>query len=184
MDEDYMCPQRQRIVLRSGCVYDAPIYLARFRFRGESPLGTYPKPEAYLDRIVAGMLQPLDEEWAPLTHAHRKLIEAAERKLAFEYHADSQALQLNGKTLLSGTPAMIMRKILLAYSSGQSVFDYRSFKYDSRIFSNPKATNFEVRLSRLRAKLAEVTPFARIEKTAEGEFAFRASCSVEFKESQ
>ena len=182
IERDYVCPKRKRVVLWAGCVYDAPLYLAQFRFRVAPAFGAYANPENYLDRIVAGMLQSYEAEWAPLARTHQQLLELAERRLIFEYRTRAQALLLNDRTLLTGTPARILYKILRGHAEGRRVFDHRSFKYDTELFSAPKATNFELRLTRVQAKLADTTPLARIDRTGDGEFTFNASCRIDLRE--
>jgi hypothetical protein len=178
MEESHHCARRRRVVLYEGCVYSAPLYLASFRFRSESPQGSYGRASDYLNQITADMLRSDEGDWGPFEDVHRSLLEAAETRLAFELVPDSEMLKLNGKTLMSGVPAKILWKILCSYVGGQSTFDYRTFKHDPTLFRDPKRTSFEVRLNRLREKLARDVPSLKLEKTREGEFSVSADCPV------
>jgi hypothetical protein len=178
IDRDYVCPKRERVVLLEGCVYDAPLYLASFRFRSDVSLQAFSNAGAYLDKITNELLQSDEAAWAPFVAIHEQLIASAEEKLSFEFLRGADALRLNGKTLFTGVPARLLFKILVAHTRGQKTFDYRSFKLDPELFRDPKRTGFEVRFRRLLERLARDAPALKLQRTREGQFEVSASCPI------
>lgn len=176
IDRPYLCPIRRRVVLHERTAYGAPFYVVRLHWE-KATLDA----SKFLNPVVREISEEAFAEDAELIDLHRQLIAASERRLVFEYSTRAQAVLLDGKVVVSGVPALILRKILIDYEKGQRSFDHRAFKYDGDIFPDPKATNFELRLSRLKGKLSEATDLARIERTREGEFAFHADCVVELR---
>ncbi|HKP95499.1 MAG TPA: hypothetical protein VJ385_07065 [Fibrobacteria bacterium] len=184
MDRDYLCPLRRSPVLLQNCIYDAPLYLARIGFPRKANFEQFGGATPYMDKILSGLTKDDTEEWQRLGKKYHELLQASSEKLVFEYRALSQALLLNGKTLISGVPAKILWKILVANGQGQSSFDFRAFKYDPEIFADSKRSSFETRWNRLRTKLAEATNRVHMEKIGRGKFAFHAECPIEFQESE
>ncbi len=176
IEKEYYCPLRQRIVLFPACGYEAPTHIEGFRWKKAGKI--HGRIDSLVDDLIAEELGVLKS----VERIHLHLLEQVAFRIIFEYHSEAQAILLNGKTLISGVPAKILRKILLANEKGQTTFDFRSFKYDQDIFSNTKNSSFETRWNRLRDKLAEATSLVRLEKTGIGEFSFKSNCPVEFQE--
>jgi hypothetical protein len=182
MEQDFHCPVRKSVVMVTGCVYDAPLNMVRLQYPHNTDLKEFGASTVYLQHVVSQMTREEFKEWKCLEASYGKLLAAAEEKLFFEYRSESQSIFLNGKTLISGVPAKILRKILVAQGNGQASFDFRSFKYDPAIFPNPEDSGFETRWNRLQEKLHETTPYVRLEKSGKGEFIFKCDCPLAFQD--
>jgi hypothetical protein len=174
MEEDYVCPQRRRIVLRAGCVYDAPAYLQhiRHKIRVERDTG-----------VLAHIVDDLEDEEGPLARAmkdrHEAALSLAREKIRLRWHPEDESISCNGETLVKGIPAKILRSLAQAYlSEGRVAFEYREFKRDFDISLGQKNSNFEVRFYRLMERLREKCPSLSIVKAGRGRFEFHVRCEL------
>jgi hypothetical protein len=180
IEVDYYCPTLGIKLLSNSCVYDAPIFLARIGYRRISQNHADELNQDYLANILEGLSLGNSPEWIILKRKYHELLELVEAKLRFEYRPSSQLMLLNGKTLIGGVPAMILRKILTGWTKGQTQFDFRTFKHDPEIFADSKRSSFETRWNRLQEKLNTESPQLKLEKSGKGEFSFKVACPVEY----
>lgn len=178
MDSDIRCPIRNRIVLRAGCAYDAPVYLQRIRHKNTL---------TYSLDILNHMVTDWDEDEAPLTAAvkpaHKAALALAQEKISVRWHPKDESITLNGEHLVKGIPARILRKLLAIYQErGQKIFIYREFKRDAEISQDQKRANFEVRFYRLVERLNEKGGGISIHKSGRGRFELLVKGRLEFSE--
>ncbi len=126
MEKDYRCRSRDSVVLREGCIYDAPLYLARISYPRLSNLSRFGNSQVYLDNVLRSISFPESDAWRKLEQKYADLLDAAGKKLIFEYRTAAQSISIDGKILMAGVPAKILWKILLANRSGQNTFDFRT----------------------------------------------------------
>jgi hypothetical protein len=182
MESDFHCPIRGIKVLIKGCVYDAPLFLARIGFPRRSPADGGGMNRDFLANILEAFSLKETPEWLVLNGRFKELLGKAQANLIFEYRRSSQLMLVNDQTLISGVPAMILRKILAQWQKGQTRFDFRAFKHDPEIFPDPKRANFETRWLRLQEKLQAEVPELKVEKSGKGEFILSVDCPVEMRE--
>jgi hypothetical protein len=174
MEEDYVCPQRKRVVLRAGCAYDAPAYLQtiRHKIRVERDLG-----------VLGHIVDDIEDEEGPLARAvkgrHESALGLAREKIRLTWHVEDETLACNGETLVKGVPAKILKYMVQAYlSEGRVTFEYREFKRDFDISLGQKNSNFEVRFYRLIERLQEKCPSLAITKAGRGRFELHVRCEL------
>lgn len=174
MEEDYLCPQRKRAVLRAGCAYDAPAYLQtiRHKIQVERDLG-----------VLGHIVDDIEDEEGPLARAVKARHEAAlglvREKVRLTWHPEDETLACNGETLVKGVPAKILKYMVHAYlSEGRVAFEYREFKRDFDISLGQKNSNFEVRFYRLIKRLQEKCPSLAIVKAGRGRFELHVGCEL------
>ena len=180
MESDFHCEVRGIPVLSKGCIYDAPIFLARVGYPRLPKTDGGERKQEILDNILNGLSLGNSSDWMELERKFKELIQRAEEKVVIEYRRSSQLMLMNGNALISGVSAMILRKILMGWVKKQSRFDFRAFKHDPEIFHDSKRSSFETRWNRLRAKLLKSSPQLLLEKAGKGEFTFNVKCPIEF----
>lgn len=180
IEKDFYCPRLKIKLLAKACVYDAPLFLAKVGFPRIQKVQNDEPSQDYLANILEGLSLDASPEWLELEQKYHVVLQQVEEKLSFEYRRSSQLMLLNGKTLMAGVPAMILRKILSGWNNGQKLFDFRAFKHDPEIFADSKRSSFETRWNRLREKLIAESPQLKIEKSGKGEFSLTVACRIEF----
>jgi hypothetical protein len=180
MERAFKCPIRKIEVLSEGSVYDAPLFLANVGYHQAFSSGS---SRDFLKNIVEGLSRQNQDGWSDIESAYSSLLGIAERKVRVEYRRTSQTILVDGKTLIAGIPAMILRKVLVAHINGQGRFYFRTFKHDRELFNDYKQTSFETRWKRLRERLeAEADLHIRLEKSGRGEFILRLERALDFRE--
>jgi hypothetical protein len=179
LEKDYVCPLRRRTVLHAGGVYGAPLYLSRIRHR-KSP----DKASGLLGDLIADSeLEEEDLFEHELKKRHLELVGRMEAKSVFDYDVSAQSMSLNGKHFLKNIPAVILQRILVAYTTqGKREFEYREFKGDFEISFGQKHSNFEIRFYRLLEKLDRADAGLKIRKLERGRFAVEAGIRLEYRE--
>jgi hypothetical protein len=179
MEKEYRCPERRRAVLHAGCAYGAPLYLTRIRHRK-----TPDKASNLLGDLIADSeLEEEDLFESELRKRHLELVGRMEAKAVFAYDAGTQSMSLNGKHFLKNVPAVILQRILIAYTTGgKHEFEYREFKNDFEISLGQKNANFEIRFYRLLEKLERAGAGLSIRRLERGRFAIKADVRIEYRE--
>jgi hypothetical protein len=177
VEDDYVCPVRGRTVLHAGNAYGAPFYVARFRWRPVQ-LDASQFAGRVVEEISEAAFQPSDEDLV----RHRALLALAQRRAQVSYHAERDAVSIDGATVLTGTPARILRTVLRQWTQDSThIFEHRALKHDRAIAADPKRSGFELRLRRITEKL-NPQGILMIEKVSKGKFRLRATLPVDYRE--
>jgi hypothetical protein len=167
VEEDVVCPLRQRVVLYSGCAYEAPVYLQVVRHRK----GGGGDPDTLLSNIVDDISEDETTFVRNSEARHLRVMARLDEALDFVYHAADTTMSLGGETLVKGVGAVILRIMLSAYrKEGKVEFEYRDFKREDEVSLGQKNSNFEVRFYRLLERLKEKQVPIEIEKVGKGRF--------------
>jgi hypothetical protein len=178
MHRDYFGPKRRRVVLHRQCCYGAPVYLNRIVYK-KSAEG----PENPLSVIIRNMDDP--GFWNHAEELHRALLESTRPSMRLVYHGKKGSMTMNGRRLVRGIPAKILRKVLIAHGSEkQKVFQHKDFKNDSQVIAEAYDSNFVIRLQRLMSTLEKKAPALAFTKSAPGEFIFVPSASFSYVEEE
>jgi hypothetical protein len=181
IEEDWICPQRGRLVLRRGSVLGAPWGLFRIRWSLDdtSPI---------VDALSRLFLEATDDEeshpsWSVAHGLHADLLESDRHRLRFVYHTTDETISCNGSHLLRGVPAKILQKVLLAHTvTGRTIFEHREFRRDPDLNLDPANPNLESRLRLLAQRLEERLPALRLAKAGRGRFQMESSIQIEYTE--
>jgi hypothetical protein len=157
MDQSYSCPIRNRLVAQSGTVLHAPLYLIEIKFLLEPFAKSKPPEGNYLNLLIQGLSGENNKFMSELGPRHEHLVSLASDSTILSLDEDRQALYSGGGRIFLGAPALILQKILEDNANpGSRFYEFRWFKFDSRIFPNPKQSNIELRLRRMKEKLEQV----------------------------
>ncbi len=179
MTEDHYCPQRQRVVLREGCIYGAPVFLLKIRF-----LKNIQRPQNFLKDFVSAVLDSEESPQKKAEKLHRKLLLEADKKLQVVFHVKEVRITVNGKHLVSSAPARILRKLVHEFvTTGRTEFQHREFLHDENLISQPSNPNFIIRLIRLEKTLAEKCPDLSLTRPGRGKITFTCRRDIRFRES-
>lgn len=181
IEEDWVCPQRGRLVLRRGSVLGAPFGLFRIRWSLDD---TSPIVDA-LSRLFfeATDAEADNPQWEVAHKLHGDLLESDRHRLRFVYHTTDETVSCNGSHLLRGVPAKILQKVLLAHTvTGRTIFEHREFRRDPDLNLDPANPNLESRLRLLSQRLEERLPALRLAKAGRGRFQMESSIQIEYTE--
>ncbi len=177
-EEDYLCPLRQRTVLRRGCVYGAPVFLLKLRF-----LKNIQRPPNFLKNFVASVLDSEESPQIKAEKLHRKLIRETDRNLDVVFHSQDIRITVNGRHLVSSAPARILERLIKEHlATGRSEFQHLEFIHDESVISHQSNPNFIIRLNRLEKTLAKKCPDIKIAKSGRGLISFKCRRKMTFRE--
>lgn len=178
--EDCHCEIRNRIVVHSGCVYGAPLFLH---------LVIHKKGKSSRSDFLDPMLKDAnDDPTAPsweIEEKHFDLINSLQGKTQIEYLISDENIIINGKQFVKGLAAKILKSLILYHlESGKTEFEYWELKKTHEIAGGLKPQNFEIRFYRLMEKLEREDHGIKIEKIARGKFLFKIRSPITFVEKQ
>jgi hypothetical protein len=161
-------------LLTAGCAYGAPASLVELRY-----LTKYPSPTNPFQLLIE-MLEWEEEVGKDnVNKLHRELLGEVSNRLEVSYFAAEDSISVNGRHIIKNVPARIFRRVVREYvDEGKTIFEYREFKRDIEICSDPANPNFEVRLQRLMEKVKADFPEFKLQKERRGQFSFKAKQRV------
>lgn len=178
--EDIRCEIRNRVVVHSGCVYGAPLFLH---------LVTHKKGKSSRSDFLDPMLKDAnDDPSAPSREIEKKhfdLVDSLQEKIKIEYLVSDESVLINGKQFVKGLAAKILKSLVLYHiESGKTEFEYWELKKTHEISGGMKPQNFEIRFYRLMEKLEKEDHGIRIEKIGRGKFLLKIRSSLGYSENK
>jgi hypothetical protein len=166
------------IVLRSGCLYRAPVVLVNMVY--DSIRKHHGNP---LEILVDALLLPKNSFWNQIQQHHKLLLEEMEKVVEVVYHRESESITIENRHLVRSMPAKILRNVLREFTdSGRTDFENLEFKRDPDITLDSQNPNFEGRLNRLMQRLVrEEAPFL-LNRGTRGRFSFSTNVKIKFIE--
>lgn len=178
VDRDYRCPRRDRVVLRTGCAYGAPVVLYRLHYRLLKE-----RPAQFLSSITREIADEGNSVWAEVEQHHQALLDRVTFTAAFVYHRRLESISINGKHFVKYVPAKILRRIVAEHvEQGRTEFEHREFTHDPSIITDSSAPNLVVRLRRISEQLQRHCPQVVITRAGRGIIGFEPSCKVTYEE--
>lgn len=177
--EDIECPARRRRVVRKGAAYGSLCYLLRLRWGTDG--------ERSVEEGVSELIREAFEGGGPsadlVAQRHEELLRMHRQKMSFTFHRQDQTMSCDGEHLLRGVPAMILQKVLMAYTlTGRTSFEHREFRRDPDLGLDPLNPNLESRIRILAERLESRLEGIRLVKGGRGRFDLETRILVEFSE--
>ncbi|MBN1294857.1 MAG: hypothetical protein JXB48_23680 [Candidatus Latescibacteria bacterium] len=177
MGKDYFSPYHKRVVLKSGCIYGADIYLFELNYK---KLFTKTK------RIISSVIKNSNEKeqlFHQLEQRHNKLLSYSVDKAKIVYDKRNEVISINDKYITRYAPARILNKIVNAYIfSGKQDFEYFEFKNDPDIALDSYKPNIDIRINRISEKLRNEFPLMSITRTGKGKISFDSNYEIDYRE--
>jgi hypothetical protein len=163
-------------LLRNNCFYGASSNLIEVEFKPEPN-----KLERALKNIatVDDPNNPDDEMFLQL---HRELLTQLEEKCIVIYHSSLNKIFINDKLFGRALPAALFYYLCKQMGeSNEKEFEYQSLIASSflKLHLDPVRPSLDVRVARLRKKLAKLYPSLKIEMTGKGKFKFTSSSPIQ-----
>ncbi len=174
IEHDYVCPYRKRTVLHKGCIYGAPLYFIRLKYKPNV------KPsEQFISPLISDCLDTANESWEKAKAIHLRLIATESKRAIFVFRKSDDTLFVNNKRLARFAPALMLRKIISQYANdGKNEFSNIEFSHDG----GKVRENVSLRLQRIENLLNIKCDDVRIKKTGRGQFTVVANCPVFYRE--
>lgn len=179
MHRDVICPATGRVLLHKGCCYDAPVYIYTLVY--ETGVHSVTILSRLIDLAFIG--DGLGYGGGNIEKLHLGLLARVGEGVEFVYSSRTESMSINGVHVVRSTPAKILRKIVLSYTSqGQTRFTYRDFINDSTIIMDPGKPNLTVRINRLIQAVERKCTGLKIRKREKGELEFSCDGGVLYRE--
>ncbi len=177
-ERDYFCPRRKRVVIYKGACYSSPLYSILIKHEKTERPNQIP-----ISKLLANAENEDRRTTPDIRRQHELVLQLLSPKEVYCYFEADESITLDGKTLIKGIPAKILKQLLLSYlNDGKSEFEYRELKRSFEITLGQKNSNFEIRFSRLIDKLTSENSKLVIQKTARGRFKLIPGAAIEFNE--
>jgi hypothetical protein len=177
VEEDFYSEKQQRLLLRKGCFYNAPVVLMDI---------SYTLQEQTTERILKNItksMQPIDtsenEQYLHFFEKHNEFIESVNGNLEIVYHSEQNKILINGNYFSKNFPATLLYYLCREYTErNRTNFLYKDIVMDPLFYIDTKKPNLTVRIKRLKEKLSEEFPQLNITHSGRGEFTFGADCPL------
>jgi hypothetical protein len=167
-ERDYVCPQRQRVIVTAGCGYGAPGYLVRLAWERARP--------GFRNFLSFAHNEIAEDDSAEIETLHARYLDAVTEVIPVVFFEHEEAIEIRGQRICRGVPARILREcVAIARDEGRMEFTFRELKRRPGLVSHPKNTGFETRLARLRESLDAAAFGVTIRQTGRGRFALVCS---------
>jgi hypothetical protein len=175
--ENVYCPIRKRNVIQKGCAYGTPVYLFKIRYAHMHG--------SHVRRITSFVAKRAANEhliWEKLQPLHNECLNLICSVYKFTFIRSEETLNFNGSYLIKNVPALILCKLLIAYTKLTPDVERRTIIADPEIVKDRSNPNLEPRFILIAKALSLKCPGVRLVRVRKGVVRLESDSKIEFNE--